>query len=345
MTNVSVRLHAASNAKTRGILGNLLRESDFIELLKMDHIEEFFDYLSRQTHYRDCLKQVEVDEVMFFQKMRQYFIETYEKLYHFYIDDYRKFYQAMLLRYEVENIKHFLRSISQKEKVSMQQLQISRVNQSQKLDYTKLEMAQTIPEFIDLLKDKKYHHALQSFLDEEPTKMIFHMEMILDRYYFNTLQESVRHLNRQDQSEIMALLGMNIDMLNIQWILRGRKYFDIAPEELFNFTLNNGKLYDYKWLKQFCYMPIESFIENILKSEYGDILLDKEYMLERAMERHLYEAVLKMKRTAGQSALLPVLMLFLFEYELRDLFTIYEGIRAKSTSIETLLIRNLKGVQ
>ena len=342
---MSVRRHAAANAKTKGILGKMLQTKDYQLLIKMETLDEFFDYLRSDTHYREVLINCDNDKSLCFKQMKVHFIGAYEKLYHFYVDAYRNFYKAMLLRYEIENLKLYLRAVMRSEKVSIDSLNGLSVNKLNKLNLEKMASATTVSEVLECIRDKKYYKSLVTFSEDDPVKMLFHMEMVLDRHYFNTLQLAVRDLEKSDREALLVLLGINIDILNIQWILRGRKYFDISPEELFNFTLNGGKNYDYKQLKAFCYMPLDVFIQNVISSEYGDIVEDTEYMLERAMERHIYKELKKYLKHAKLSVVLPVIMLFMFEYELRDLYTISEAIDSGYGQVEELLIRNLKEVR
>ena len=337
-----VGTHAAPNAKANAIIGKLLKEKDYHELLKFELVSEVMDYLRLHTHYGQIFIElnddIEANEVM----MKRHFFSAYEKLYHFYIDEYRDFFRALFMRYEVENLKLYLRAISRNEKLNSITSHLIISNLYSNLNYDSLNQSTNITEFLEAIKGTPYYSTLDAFVDEEPTSMVFHMEMVLDRGYFNTLYEAIMNLSSRDRELMLELLGINVDILNIQWIYRGRNYFDISSEELFNFTLNGGKRYDFKSLKKFCYMALSDFKTVVSSGDYKDIFADKDYMMERAMERQLFYELDNFTKKGGLSIVLPVVLLFKFEYEIRDLFTILEGIKYHVSDIGELLIRDLR---
>ncbi len=337
-----VKTHAAANAKAKAMLGKLLKDKDYVELTKLDTVDEVLEYLNANTHYSNLFDDMDVSSESIEILIKRHFFTAYEKLFHFYIDEYRDFFKALFTRYEVENLKLFLRAVSRKENLNSISNHLIYSNLYSNINYDTLNQVTTIRELLDAIKETKYYAMLEPFSDEEPASMVFHMEMVLDRAYFNQLYETIMALSRTDRKLMLELLGINVDILNIQWIYRGRKYFDITSEELFNFTLNGGKLFDYKELKRFCYMDLNDFKLFILQSEYKTIFQDKEFMMERAMERHLYYKLNDFTKNNGLSIALPVVLLFKFEYEIRDLFTIMEGHKYHFEELNNLLIRDLR---
>ena len=337
-----VRTHAASNAKAKAILGGLLKDSDYEIMIKMDSVEDVYAYLKAQTHYKvmdwDSVDDTQTFEVL----MKKHFFNTYEKFFHFYVDAYREFIKAMFCRYEVENLKLFIRAITRKESLTHIINHLIYSHLYSNVNYDALEKVENIKEFMLAIKNTQYYESLSPFVDEDSVQMLFHMEMMLDRGYFNRLLESIQNLKKRDKDMMVNLLGINADILNIQWIYRGRQYFNISSEELFNFTLGSGKVYDYKALKALCYMNLDDYRAFISKGVYADIFKDKAYMMERAMERHLYYLLNDFTKHAENSIAWPVVLLFKFEYEIRDLFTLIEAKKYNVMNIHELLIRDLR---
>ncbi|GAU77900.1 V-type ATPase subunit [Fusibacter sp. 3D3] len=336
-----VRTHAASNAKSKAILGRLLKEADYLELLKLEKVEEVIEYLKRYTHYSEVFSDIGMSigdhEVV----IKKYFFNTYEKLYHFYMDAYRNFFKAMFCRYEVENLKLFIRVLSRNEPLSDLRASLIYSELYSNLNYDQLEKAVNMQDLLDMIGHTIYYEPLVVFLEEDSEHMIFHMEMVLDRCYFSQLRSSIEALKSEDRELMLELLGINVDILNVQWIYRGRQFFDISSEELFNFTLEGGRRYDYKILKELCYMGFDAFRSYILGGDYSDIFQDREYMMERAMERHLFYRLDEYIKSTKLSIALPVVLLFKFEYEMRDLFTLMEGKKYQFENLKDLLIREL----
>ncbi len=337
-----VRTHAAANAKALAMFGKLLDKKAYQEIIDMESVEEIFTYLKTRTHYSAVLAGVEKPIDSYEIIMKRYFLCAYEKLSHFYFDAYKDFFKSLFLRYEVENLKLFARALFRQEDLTDINEHLIFSKHASSMDFLKISKARTMQELIDALEGTRYHKPLVPILQEESHRMLFHMEMILDQLYFNRLFETISALNRDDKASMMELLGMNIDVLNLQWIFRGRKYFEISSEELFHLTLSHGKKYPFKKLKALCYMDMEEYRELILMDDYGELFQEREYMLERAMERYLFYKVKRLIQKAEISISAPVGLLFMFEYEVRDLFTIMEAKKYRFENIEELLIRDLR---
>jgi len=236
--------------------------------------------------------------------------KNYEKLYHFYIDEYRFFIKSLLMRYEVENIKLMLRAIARNEDVQniKERLVYSEIFST--IDYDRLSEASGIKEFVGSLESTVYYSQLINYVDENPSKILFYMEMVLDRLYFRQLYDSICNLEKNDRKMTLELYGINVDLLNIQWIYRGRKYFGISSEELFNYTINNGLRYNYKSLKNLCYMDLDKFRSLVMSMEYKPMFQDEEYLMERAMERYLFQNLDVYLKRVRLSIIIPVVMIF-----------------------------------
>ena len=338
-----VRTHAAANAKAKVMIGKLLKDEDFHALINMDSLEEVKAYIMTRTHYKNLVWTTSEDTQDFEVLLKKHFFNAYEKFFHFYVDEYREFIKAMFCRYEVENLKLFIRTLSRNEPLSriINHLMYSHLYSN--IDYTALEKVDNMDAFMSAIKGTEYYEPLFTYMDEDPVQMSFHMEMMLDRRYFNRLYASILKLKKRDKALMLDLLGVNVDILNVQWIYRGRMYFNISSEELFNFTLNAGKKYDYKALKALCYMELGAYRDTISSGDYADIFKDKAYMMERAMEKHLYDILDDVTKHAENSIAWPVVLIFKFEYEIRDLFTIMEAKKYNMKNIHELLIRDLKG--
>ncbi len=337
-----VRIHGAANAKARSMLGDLITDEQYKKIITLKTPEEFVDYLQKKTHYSDILKNenYEVEDVEFL--MKTHFVKLLEKLYYFYYDEYRNFIKALLLRYELDNIKIFLRIFIRGESVQHGKEHYIYSDLFKNISYEKIMGAENLSEFIESLKGTVYYPELKKYEEEESEKILFYMEMSLDRMYFKNLSESILKLRKGDQKQAYELLGINIDFFNIQWIYRGRKYFGISSEELFNLTLEYGHRFGLKKLKELCYMELEEYKKYILNGPYSVIFEDEDYLMERSYERYLYKLLDKYMKKTGLSIMLPTIYIFKLEYEIRDLSTILECIKYKYKDVEHMLIRTFE---
>lgn len=337
-----VRIHAAANAKSMAMTGNLLKNEDYHQLLHMEDTEEFVEYLRSNTYLSSAFPGTPVKETDVGHLIKKHMLGCIDRLYYFYVDEYRYFFKSLMMRYEVENIKLYLRAFSRREDISLLKRHLVYSNVYASVDYGIISKSSDMREFIDSLRGTKYYSQLEGYMNEEPSKMLFYMEMVLDRMYFNQLHQSILHLEKEDRNQILVLYGINVDLLNIQWIYRGRKFFGIASEELFNFTLNNGRRYNFEHLKELCYMNLDGFKTFISRGDYGFMFESEEVLLEVAMEKHLFNLTDAYLHNGKLSIMGPVAYIFKIEYEMRDLVTIFEGIRYQYEATENFLVRKVR---
>lgn len=337
-----VRIHSAANTKSMAIMGGMLKVDDFIKLTGMESIDEFENYLMKDSCYSPEFNAANSKDRNIEYLIKSHMYKNYEKLYHYYVDEYRVFFKSLLKRYEVENIKLMLRAIARNEDVQNIKDRLVYSEVFSTIDYESLSEASDIKDFVERLENTGYYSQLINYVDETPTKILFYMEMVLDRLYFRKLHDSICNLEKNDRKMTLELYGINVDLLNIQWIYRGRKYFGISSEELFNYTLNNGLKYNYKSLKDLCYMDLDEFKSLVMSMEYKPLFQDDEYLMERSMERYLFENLDVYLKKGRMSIIIPVVMMFKSEYEMRDLITILECIRYKVDNIEEFLVRSIK---
>lgn len=102
-----------------------------------------------------------------------------------------------------------------------------------KLDLEKLTQANTIEEFVNSLKGTEYYSPL-SKIGEEYTPLLFDYGMALDQYYFaNIWSVKDKLFKKENLQEIIKAYGNKFDMLNLQWIYRSRRYYHMAPADIY----------------------------------------------------------------------------------------------------------------
>ncbi len=71
---------------------------------------------------------------------------------------------------------------------------------------------------------KKYSHTVES------QGSIFRLEIAFDQFYYENLLKSINKLDKQDRSVAMRLTGVEIDLQNIDWIIRFKNFYDMPLE-------------------------------------------------------------------------------------------------------------------
>ena len=346
------RRFAALNTKIRALKGSLLKDSDFINLMSKDSIEGVALYLKNDTNYREVLEGTNVEDIRRGELeplLKKYIVVQFEKLIHYFTDDYNRLFKTIFARFEIEDLKIYLRAISRGEDITKIVDFIDYPSKYGTLDYEVLSSSRNVEEFIENLKGTKYYDVLKPYLNEENRKLLFYMEMNLDRLYFRMLKEDAGRLEGDDKKLFEEILGKNIDLLNIEWIYRGIKYYNLLPEELINYTLLGGHEFKYKDVKELCYLrDVEKFKEAILNSKYAflfDTKGDVDLFMERRIERYMYFEFLKYLKMGKMDITVSAAYIHLLEYEVRDLISTIEAVRYKLGFDEAskYLIRRVEG--
>jgi len=321
----NVAKFAALNTKIRVLERELLTNKDYLNLIGLNSVEACINYFLEETYYSKLLEDLKAKDLssvenLFYKNL----LVKYDKITSFLHIEYRKIFKAIFMRYEVEHIKKYLRKLNQNKTVEMLYKNFENAKYSD-LDYKVLSSAKTLEAFVEHLKGTDYYKILYYHLSSEDR--LFYMEMSLDIHYFNRLNnEMKKKFGHQKRNTILEILQKNSDLLNIQWIYRGKKYYNFSSEELLNYVLLTGYYFKYKDLKSLCYAKTTQELVNRLKdSKYGFLFKDEEnfeFLMERNVERYIYQLFKDLEKVSTLNINKSIGYMHKLEYEMRDIFTI-----------------------
>ena len=88
-------------------------------------------------------------------------------------------------------------------------------------------------EFINTLKGNEFYVPL-SRIQNHDTALLFDYGMALDLYYFSMIWNVRKKLfSGKDLEQITTAYGEKFDMLNLQFISRSKRYFSMAPADIY----------------------------------------------------------------------------------------------------------------
>lgn len=346
----NARRFAAVNTKIRVLKSRLLCTEDYLNLMKSNDLETQINYLSNHTQYKDELKHVDFsDDIQYIEvELKRSLVTKFKTIIKYFNDDYARLFKALLLRFEVEDLKQILRAVVRKN-VLKDYILYSKDDHIH-FDSNKLINSSDVNEFIDNLKGTIFYNTLKQYKEDsnEDSKVIFYIEMNLDRIYYDQLYNESEKLKKEDKLLFREILGENVDLLNVEWIYRGLKFYGLLPGELFNYTLRYGKKFDYKQLKSMCYSSIEDIKEYIKSTKYSflfDETKDIDLYMEIKIQRHMLNKFYGTFRKAKFDILISTAYLHLLEYEIKDIISILEAKNYGVSPLETAdyLIKDIKG--
>lgn len=343
---------AAVNTKIKILQRDFLKDDDYLKMLDARDVDEVVRYLKEHTCYGVLLKDEDTGAVRINKLelvFRTHILKRYEALIHYLVDQYRFLFRVIFMRYEIENLKMIVRAVSRKEDLAPLVDSFYRSTVIPQLDYQQLIMAKSMDELVHYLQNTPYHKVLAPYVGESPNRLLFYVEMSLDRVYFKKLAGAVRKLQLDDKALVSELLGKNTDILNIQWIYRGLKYYHISPEELFNYSLPSGYMLTLTTLRDLCYSADENdLIGKLKKTRYAFLFQEEddfERFMEIGMERYLFSLLKTLDRKSFMTILPTIIYIHRLEFEMRDLFSLLEAKKfgLSAEDIKHFLVRPLAG--
>lgn len=229
--------YSGLSAKIKAMSSKLISDSEFREIASFTNVSEMVAFLKNHPAYR--LEFQSADETALHRgeieaRLRYSVYNDYRKIYKFSNIKQREFMNLYFVRYEVSIIKNCMRYIFDRkgEKLDISQYQIFFSKQFS-FDLNKIISSSTIDEFISNLKGSMYYSTLSKINIAEDA-ILFDYEMALDLFYFTQIWKEVgKHFKGSDLNTLLEAYGSKIDMLNIQWIYRSKKYYKMTPADIY----------------------------------------------------------------------------------------------------------------
>lgn len=336
----SSRIFAAVNSKISAMGKTLLKDSDFDNLAQMNSRDEIISYLKINNYYSDLPTDSE-GYIFTEQMLKRKLLRDIDKMSNFMDSKYKTFLDGLKKHHEYNDIKMILRTIVRREKIN--DLDSKLIVLKNGKDFN-VDSKTKLTDFIESLRSTRYYDLLVRYIDEDLDKILFYMEMNLDRDYYIYINELSESLKKKDCKIFKDYMGTNIDLLNIEWIYRSINFFDLPREIVFNFTIFYGKNYGIKDLKNMSYMSLEELKAFILKGEYAflfDSNNDIDLYMERRTERYLYYMAKDYMNNTKMDISKILGYLLLREFEIKDIITVIETIKFElnKEEAETYLVR------
>lgn len=313
--------------------GRILNGRDWKKFLECDSIEQLADLFKSNIEIGKAFvgvissdsPRVNIETVI--SRLRKIEIEN---LLHYFSGDYKEFLKSFLLEEEINDLSLIIRMLSREESLEGIRDRFIHSELFTSLDFDDLLTAKSVEQLIEKLKGTIYYNGLRNLTKEDALSREFHIEMKLYVALYKILFETAQKLDKEDQKAAKDIIGLRIDLLNIQWIYRALKYYKISPEEMFIFSLEGGKNIGYKELKNLCYSKsIDEFIKlvnNYLKYDLFKDLNDDEIDINVVIDSYTFNYL---KNKSYHNIGTVISFIFLLDTVINDLTSITEGIQYK----------------
>ncbi|GHV40828.1 hypothetical protein FACS189490_06640 [Clostridia bacterium] len=324
--------NGALNAKIMAIRGRLLTREDYARLAACRTVREIVYKMADNPVYAKYFSGLDVEKARRGAIERRLLFalsEEFERIYTF-IGDHRirGYMDAFFLRDEIEVLKLILNTIYDRRDIEYTVPELtSLLGKKIKTDVGKLIKSASIEEFLENLKDTDFYPVLaKKYRNETPT--LFELEFELDLYYFLHLDSlTKKYLDGENKKAMLYINGSEVDLKNIMWTYRLKKYYDIDATAVYAFLIPlNYRLKKNALTKMAECKTLEELDAEIDASPYGRNFADK-----ARVERGYYDARIRMFSLAQQ--LYPGTMagvaahIFFRELEIKNITSLIEGVR------------------
>ncbi len=227
--------------KIRAMESKLLTPGDFEEIAGLHGVPAVIAWLRDNGFYPFVLDDL-TDEHLPRGDIEKLLINQlyydYMKIFRFCGLEQRKFLTLYIMRYETDLIDYCLRIVinhyQEPFDLNYKKDFFDRYSQ---ISIEKLITSRTTDQLIENLKDTEYYKPLSALRDKAGITL-FDYDLALDQYRFHKLWKNRKNILNKTEREIYTRsYGSKIDLLNLQWIYRAKKYYGMEPVDIYNMLI------------------------------------------------------------------------------------------------------------
>ena len=219
--------YSGISTKIRAMQSKLITEDQIQEMLQFTSTSHAAAWLKRTPEYSKTWASLDENSLhrgQIEKLLKASIFDDFSKIYQFASSEQRKFLDLYSRRYEIRVLKELMTNL-------FDHRDTDPVDLSPYLDA--LTVCKTMDEFINALKGNEFYSPL-SQIQNHDTALLFDYGMALDLYYFSLIWKVRKKLfSGKDLEQITNAYGEKFDMLNLQFIFRSKRYFSMAPADIY----------------------------------------------------------------------------------------------------------------
>ena len=237
----NVMAYSGITTKVRAMSAKLLTAEDYDIIAGLGTVTEAIEYLKDKTAYAPYVNRMDISlyhrgnvEKILYQSL----FDDYSRLFRFAGMKQKTFLKLYWKRYEIDLINYCLRIVfNHYDKPFDLEYKKEFFDRYSQISIDRLITSKNIDELVDNLRDTEYYDALARIKDSG-AGTLFDYDLALDLYYFSTMwKKGKRVLKGHEQKIFLKDYGTKIDLLNLQWIYRAKKYYHMLPPDIYSMTI------------------------------------------------------------------------------------------------------------
>lgn len=334
--------YSAIAAKIRGMESKLLTGEDYKKLASMESVPAAVAYLKRVPAYEAMLEgrdDAKLHRGQIERLLMGSLYYDYTKIFRFCDREQKQVLKLYFSKYEIAVIKRaFRRAFNHGDRTAEERDLRASIQRFTEIPLDTLAAAETVQDILGALRETHYYQPLRK-LEKAESASLFDYEMTLDLYYFSMLwKQKNKFLKGKDLELLTRSLGSEIDLLNMMWIYRAKKYYQLSEASTYALLIPIVyKLHDSDIRRLVTSADERELEEAVRGTYYGKRFFDMGRMeLESIYERLVRKLYLEERRSNPYSMAVITGYLFEKEQEIDKLTTVLEGVRYGLSPAETL---------
>ena len=214
------------NAKLKGMYEKRISKSDLEDLVKQNNLKNAILLLkSKYDIFKNSDENIDRLEIESLLEKDQ--INNILKIKKLLNKKDTEIFEMFLLQYEIKCVKSIFRKLFSDDKtddIVIQKVKMWTVTLFS--DIKGIETVQNFYEFFEAIKRMKYNKILKKYQEQDNIN-VFEVENEIDKLYFETLYDMIKN-----EVNSKKIIGSEIDLLNVLWIFRIKKYYNFENEKI-----------------------------------------------------------------------------------------------------------------
>lgn len=314
--------YPALNAKMKGMYANHLDVEELDELLRQNTLKDAIYFLKAKFPNLESLNE-NTHRKELEQELNNLFIVDILKLCKYLNKEETEIFMQFLSKYEINCVKNVFRNVTTNRNVKINLKNIDNWTEKMFFSINGINQVTEETEFLEIIKSEKYYTIFKEYENIIENAPLEKIEVELDKFYF----QEVYKLSKKVNKEFQDMIGTEIDLLNIIWIYRAKKYFNYSENEILDIIIPvRYKLNNEKFLRLINSNDFEE-MKNILSETIYKNVFEYELTLDNEKDRYLYNKYLRLFKTKLFNICTVFCNINLIDIEIKNIINIIEGIR------------------
>lgn len=240
MLNGRLIAYSGMTTKIRAMKKRLITKAQYNEIANITTVPDLINYLQTFPSYSGVLANLDAADAHRGEIEGRMTFSTYydfSKIFHFAGSAQKRYLEFYFMKYEIATLKACMRNIMDSRNDTIPVLVDKHFKRHSKLDIDKLINSVTMEEFIGNLSGSVYEKVISN-VSKLDCPILFDYEMSLDLFFFNYIWNNQnKFVPKGEKKYFINAFGSQVDLLNILWIYRCKKYYTVTDSQIYSFLI------------------------------------------------------------------------------------------------------------